>query len=1084
MERELTTLLLNRRITRIEAKLKKIKNVIAFDEVIDIYLKKDKINELYDKFFYKGNARTLNEMKKQLKMKETLVIAFYLNSELKKDPQAYLLKEILDDLLSIRANFSHINDNIQIEVYRRYSELIGRVAGQGTFLVTYTYYDDTTQMEVEKGFTLHKNTNVLDLLKALLNNYSDLFTSGSDNIIEFFSHVVKEIHIIRPDWFNTKILEGAFFHKLNTTNFNLSRYQIYTEEDYKSEDKTLRKKISEHCFIHTLELLGIKLPMKADIRFKINMKSIKDLCEKFNISLVVHYYDKNDRIRTLTYGDSKIAKHIALYQDHYFVMETIILTGSEYKHKPYTMNVNNYTSLNLIRDLDNKGLFKFNQIVESNWQFRDVDDIDLDSEVKTEKIEFKGMLTYKYQYKKRYGFDIPDEQIEKSRKNIDYNLDAQLDQMDESAAYENNTIICSFDFEADTSQTPHEPYMVCCIINWYRKTFINDYNLDGTIKKSCAQKFNDFLFELSEEKNKKIKYVFYAHNLKYDLSLLLKYIKPYSIIKKNGQIYNMKLFKNVELRDSYKVLPYKLEELPNLIRYDGWETCQKEIFPYNYYTIENISKEIGVTKEAAKHIINQKDREKFISENESTFNMIEYAEFYCIRDCEVLLSALKKTFEYIEESTGINLFSKLTISSIAFDHLIERGCFDGCFKLGGSAKAFIEKCINGGTVAIHNNKVLKVSNEKGTDLDANSLYPSAMYEISLLKGKPKKIPENKTKEWLDNKDGYFVHIKITKVGKEWGISNIFSTEKGIKVFHNNPCEMYVSHIALNDLIKYQEIEYEIIRGYYFDEGVNNKIKEVISNLYDTRLKLKKTAPGLANIYKLIMNSAYGKSIMKSEEYTYNCVDSLKYSGNLISYTKYNKFYLTKTKKSFRDNYTLPQFGVMVLDQSKSIMNRVKNLIYEAGDIVEYGDTDSLQIKESTVEKIKDQFKEINGYELLGDRLGQFKVDFEISGCHNISSLRRIYLQKKTYIHELEAFDIKTNDRLIKYHVRTKGLSKSAFNRYCEKNKLTPFEVFEKLYNKEAITFEFIDKESGLFKFAYQNGYVVSLESFKRTIQVK
>ena len=34
----------------------------------------------------------------------------------------------------------------------------------------------------------------------------------------------------------------------------------------------------------------------------------------------------------------------------------------------------------------------------------------------------------------------------------------------------------------------------------------------------------------------------------------------------------------------------------------------------------------------------------------------------------------------------------------------------------------------------------------------------------------------------------------------------------------------VDKIALEDLIEFQKVEFEIIRGYYFNEGFNPKIK--------------------------------------------------------------------------------------------------------------------------------------------------------------------------------------------------------------------------------------------------------------------
>ena len=56
--------------------------------------------------------------------------------------------------------------------------------------------------------------------------------------------------------------------------------------------------------------------------------------------------------------------------------------------------------------------------------------------------------------------------------------------------------------------------------------------------------------------------------------------------------------------------------------------------------------------------------------------------------------------------------------------------------------------------------------------------------------------------------------------------------------------IYIDKVGLEDLITFHEAEFEILDGYYFDEGRNNTINNVIKSLYDKRLTLKqeKTQP--------------------------------------------------------------------------------------------------------------------------------------------------------------------------------------------------------------------------------------------------
>ena len=50
--------------------------------------------------------------------------------------------------------------------------------------------------------------------------------------------------------------------------------------------------------------------------------------------------------------------------------------------------------------------------------------------------------------------------------------------------------------------------------------------------------------------------------------------------------------------------------------------------------------------------------------------------------------------------------------------------------------------------------------------------------------------------------------------------------------------MYIGKVWLENVITFHEAEFEIIDGYYYDQGRNNTINHVIKDLYNLRLKLK------------------------------------------------------------------------------------------------------------------------------------------------------------------------------------------------------------------------------------------------------
>ena len=73
------------------------------------------------------------------------------------------------------------------------------------------------------------------------------------------------------------------------------------------------------------------------------------------------------------------------------------------------------------------------------------------------------------------------------------------------------------------------------------------------------------------------------------------------------------------------------------------------------------------------------------------------------------------------------------------------------------------------------------------------------------------------------------------------LTSKINEESGVRDFTNDMENeiIYVDKVGLKDLITFHEAEFEIIDGYYFNSGRNNRINNVIKNLYDLRLELKK-----------------------------------------------------------------------------------------------------------------------------------------------------------------------------------------------------------------------------------------------------
>ena len=196
------------------------------------------------------------------------------------------------------------------------------------------------------------------------------------------------------------------------------------------------------------------------------------------------------------------------------------------------------------------------------------------------------------------------------------------------------------------------------------------------------------------------------------------------------------------------------------------------------------------------------------------------------------------------------------------------------YKYSGVPRAFIQKAIRGGRCMTRDNKKWKIENCELYDFDAVSLYPSAMARLYCQTGKPYVLEPNElnlkyllehTAKENEQPHGekyistYVVEIKITKVNKHLHFPLIVVKNKKTNTnLNRNEAEgeiMIVDNITLEDYVKYQGIECEIIRGYKWIDKKDFMIREEIKKLHELRCEYKKTKNPLQEVIKLIMKSA-------------------------------------------------------------------------------------------------------------------------------------------------------------------------------------------------------------------------------------
>ena len=645
-----------------------------------------------------------------------------------------------------------------------------------------------------------------------------------------------------------------------------------------------------------------------------------------------------------------------------------------------------------------------------------------------------------------------------------------------------------FDFESSPFDQ-HEAFSVC-----YSE--LNDGFVHKQIGKDCAAKFIDYLINTYGEKEKQLDnwsppiVKLLAHNITYDMSFFLKHVNNLQMIERgtsviSGSGYLFKFGKTLKLQfqDTYKMIPMALKDFAPAFNL----TCKKEVMPYKLYTKTFLKSGGLASLEELKNIEDFSDSDEMLNNlinwkcksYGGKFDMIKYATIYCEQDVRVLKEGFKIFRESLLNKFNLDAFDFPTISGLSDQYFINQGCFDGVCEMSNIPRQFISNCSIGGRVMCADNQKIRVSG-KIADFDGVSLYPSSMQRIpGYLQGRPKVWSANID---LSKVDGYFLKIRVLKVGKKYKfpITRIKS-EEGANDWTNEleGYEIFVDRFTLEDLIKYSKIKYEIIQGYYFDEGRNNKVNHVIQYLFDQRLKYKNEKNPLQLVIKLMMNSGYGKTGLKpidtntlyvNEDDKNNFIHN--HFNNIKQFTPMpNGQWRFDLYKSIDTHYNRQHVACEILSVSKNIMNEVMCLAEDNNINIYYTDTDSMHMDFDEVDRLGDLFLQQYNRQLIGKRLGQFHTDFElVNSKGKIWAEDSIFLGKKTYIDKL--VDEAGNSG---YHIRMKGIPTKCIHHKAEwMFQNDPMKLYEYLYNGNDLSFDLTTGGNCCFK-THKNHYISTID---------
>lgn len=295
-------------------------------------------------------------------------------------------------------------------------------------------------------------------------------------------------------------------------------------------------------------------------------------------------------------------------------------------------------------------------------------------------------------------------------------------------------------------------------------------------------------------------------------------------------------------------------------------------------------------------------------------------------------------FDDLRNEFGIDPIGYDSLSGYTFDAFKKYGCLDGVYEMTGKVSEFFRKCIKGGLIyakrGVYENVVC---------VDINSSYGAAMMKMKgIPKGRPKIFYDE-----LPERYDYFVAMVEDE-----------------------------DRIEYVDMHEYKE-EMKIIKGYYFDEGVNDKLHTFVNRLYELKKDNRKS---LSKVAKFMIAQIYGKCIPKGSCEVVRIMNEENFKryrmNNMPFISRYEKMkeegrVKVWSKKEFCSTYIIPQLALQILSLSKiQLMNAINERMTPGTNEEVY------KIYTDSITMSKRLFDDLKFNERINDKLGGWKIEYE------------------------------------------------------------------------------------------------------------
>jgi hypothetical protein len=419
-----------------------------------------------------------------------------------------------------------------------------------------------------------------------------------------------------------------------------------------------------------------------------------------------------------------------------------------------------------------------------------------------------------------------------------------------------------------------------------------------------------------------------------------------------GVFYNSTHMKNISLIQSGgKTI---------IAEYNGYKTVKFfDAMNYGFFSVEQQGKILGIPKLEKPTCFKRKP-----DNDEELKELVSYNK----RDCEV-------TYKYIEfwhnNLTGSNIQMKFTIASTSMNNF-KRNYMD--FRIKNEYNKALNnklfKAYYGGRVEAFKRGLVKKNDTVKNGLylyDFNSLYPSCM-----INEFPK--PDSFTITKDNNKANILFYEGVSHVCMKSSSDNIplLPLRKDKLIFPNGNIRGWYTHAEIRKALEEGYLLIKIYESITYSK-THNPFQKYVLDIYSKRELAKKDGSPLEYIYKLMLNSLYGRFALRHGETLY--MDELR--GDEYYYNNESGKGYGKEKSLCDSNFVLPIYSIYTTSWGRiKLFDKIKDTNPY------YIDTDSVFSE-----------KELN----TSNKLGELKLESHIKEAVIVKPKLYKIIAEKTYI---------------------------------------------------------------------------------------